>query len=292
MKESIFAKNLKFYRRKSGLTQSALAKATGIGQVRIVNYEKGSRFPSEETIYQLARGLGIEMKMLFSQSDFTISQSRHNNFSLKEGLDFLIKKSFDDAMHYIHSWKESHSKNLLQCYREILSPLLMETGNRWQEGSFTVLEEHLVSERLREIIALLSADERSKAPISEKEDRIWIGLCAPSERHDLGLFMLSQVLRNQGWQSFFLGPDVPVKDLLTLIEKYNPHVIHISITMPPFSTGLEAYLQVLDESSQVDCPIIITGNGAKDMSLNYNRVTYCPSILDDAYDLIMNLEKS
>ncbi|MBR6914557.1 MAG: helix-turn-helix transcriptional regulator, partial [Treponema sp.] len=50
----IFIKNLKFYRKKAGLTQEKLAEAIGMSTAYIGDMEARERFPSAETIDKIA----------------------------------------------------------------------------------------------------------------------------------------------------------------------------------------------------------------------------------------------
>ena len=146
--------------------------------------------------------------------------------------------------------------------------------------------------RLREIIALVSSNERDSGMTENKEQKVWIGLCAPSDKHDLGIFMMLQLLRNRGWKAYFLGPDVPVNDLVSLAKKYKPDLINISIISDQFQNGLEAYLESLDGNKNIDCPLVISGNGfSRESTENYRKVRYFNSLLDKGYDFALEFEK-
>ena len=293
MSEHIFGRNLKFYRKKMGFTQSDLGKKSGLGQVNIANYERGLRFPGEETLVKLAETLGLSLDTLFCHAKSEEKGINRQIFNTEELLDCLLNDSFDNCLNYIRGWKNSGGYDLRESFREIILPALYETGIRWQGGTLSVLEEHLISERLRELIALISSNERNDTEKENREQNVWLGLCAPADKHDLGVFMLSQLLRNRGWRTYFLGPDVPVNDLISLAEKYKPDLINISIIADLFQNGLKAYLQNLDVSGSISCPIVISGRGFnKKMAASYSRIRYIPNLLDKAYDYALELEKN
>lgn len=56
---AILAKNLRFYREKSGLTQRQLADLSGMSKAAITDWEGGSASPSLSNIGQVAEALGI-----------------------------------------------------------------------------------------------------------------------------------------------------------------------------------------------------------------------------------------
>jgi transcriptional regulator with XRE-family HTH domain len=66
MKQSAisFARKLKDLRKAKGLTQVALAKASGMPVSTIRDYEQGKREPLFSNAHKIARGLGVSMDAL------------------------------------------------------------------------------------------------------------------------------------------------------------------------------------------------------------------------------------
>ncbi|MBR4386017.1 MAG: helix-turn-helix transcriptional regulator [Treponema sp.] len=61
----IFRQNLRYYRKKCGLTQEALSEKIGLNPKYITNIEAQSKFPSAETIDAIALALNIKPSQLF-----------------------------------------------------------------------------------------------------------------------------------------------------------------------------------------------------------------------------------
>ncbi len=61
-----FAENVRAAREKAGLTQEQLAWAAGLHQTEIARIEGGRRNPGLDTIFKVARGLGVAPGELFS----------------------------------------------------------------------------------------------------------------------------------------------------------------------------------------------------------------------------------
>ena len=291
MEYGIFAKNLKFYRKRRGLTQTSLGDKSGVGQVNIANYERGTRFPGEKTIIILAENLGISPDLLFSGYNLKQDISTNMPFNLKQLISLLLNNSLKECRAYINGWKKTNGLTLEKTFTTILIPLLKETGDKWQNGEISIWEEHLISAKIRELITLLSASENNSHLVDFKGNNVWMGFCAPSDKHDIVLFMLSQLLKNRGWKTYFVGTDMPINDLLSMAEKITPTVISISISMDLFQSGLDAYLQKIDISSDIDCPVMICGKGA-DVSnkLKYKKVSHYASTLIEGYDTVLGLE--
>lgn len=61
----VFIQNLKYYRKKAGLTQEKLAEIIGMSTSYIGDMEARERFPSAETIDKIAAALNVKTSTLF-----------------------------------------------------------------------------------------------------------------------------------------------------------------------------------------------------------------------------------
>ncbi len=64
-----FADNVRVAREKAGLTQEQLAWAAGLHQTEIARIESGRRNPGLDTVFKVARGLGVRSGDLFRSID-------------------------------------------------------------------------------------------------------------------------------------------------------------------------------------------------------------------------------
>ena len=263
MKESVFGENLRYYRKKAGLTQKELGEKSGIGQVVIANYERGARFPGESTLRTLAETLNVSLDFLLSIATMPAAENNIEQFDLKSFLDLLMNEPVLRSWEYIKSWKKNSQFNIQQTYSNIIIKALHETGDLWFKGELSIVDEHLISSKLRELITLASVDKQHKPPVKKK----WLGFCAPGEQHDLVLLMTAQLMQIEGWEVQFIGTGAPMADLIRTIEFYNPHVVCISTTIPAHLDGLETYLQIIDEKISFDIRIILGGRGVSKSDL-------------------------
>ncbi|MEJ5202266.1 MAG: MerR family transcriptional regulator [Anaerolineales bacterium] len=109
---------------------------------------------------------------------------------------------------------------------QVITPALVEIGLAWYHGKIHITTEHFASSYLRgRLLALLQAySARRNAP------RILIG-CAPDEQHELGSLMFAILLRSHGYRVEFLGPDIPLEDLLDYASYEHPDMIILAATM-------------------------------------------------------------
>ena len=94
--------------------------------------------------------------------------------------------------------------------------------------------------------------------------RLAIVACPPGERHGVPARMLGDFLEAAGWEVIVAGPDVPVRDLLALVEDEQPDVVCISVTMPG---GIEPAFELIGALGTVEPrPLLAIGGQAWDGS--------------------------
>ncbi len=98
-------------------------------------------------------------------------------------------------------------------YREVLVPVLAETGAAWQRGERHVWEEHLASAAVRTIVEALYPRVLGAKAAAPPAGRSVLLACPPEEAHDLGLRMLADRFDLAGWTTYFLGADTPPEEI-------------------------------------------------------------------------------
>jgi transcriptional regulator with XRE-family HTH domain len=82
----IFRQNLRYYRKKCGLTQEALSEKIGLNPKYITNIEAQSKFPSAETIDAIALALNIKPSQLFIEEGCPVNTVLFNKDVFIENL--------------------------------------------------------------------------------------------------------------------------------------------------------------------------------------------------------------
>ncbi len=106
---------------------------------------------------------------------------------------------------------------------EIFQSCLYAIGDAWYRGEIRIATEHFASSFIQGFLMnLLQA-----FPVYSAAPKLLIG-CAPEEFHEIAPLMLSVLLRREGYQVEFLGPDLPVDDLVSYAEDVSPDMIILS----------------------------------------------------------------
>lgn len=252
-----FGDNLKYYRTLMDLTQKELGKIAAVGQGTIANYERGLRFPGEITLRKIAEGLNVSLDKLLSIKIETKRGREAGDFRLEELISLLLKEDTDTCYQYLGNYRENSNLNLLEVFQTILIPTLEQTGKLWESGRISTAEEHVISSKIRELI--IRSAKKFPQPTGNPafKRKLWMGLCAPGEKHDLALLMGSYLMEEAGWGVILLGIDIPVADLVKMIHKHKPDIVCFSLTMEEYVNGLEAYLKILHNQRSYSFEIII-----------------------------------
>jgi DNA-binding transcriptional MerR regulator/methylmalonyl-CoA mutase cobalamin-binding subunit len=110
----------------------------------------------------------------------------------------------------------------------VLTPLLERVGHGWSEGWLSVAQEHLASAVIRRVLGwLLRLYEASGAAPR-------LVVATPSHHaHELGALMVAASAAAEGWSVTYLGPDLPVAELLAAAEQTGARVVAISAVHEP-----------------------------------------------------------
>ena len=103
---------------------------------------------------------------------------------------------------------------------EIIQQAMARIGDGWYRGHVTVQQEHFASAlALRRIEAMIAA-----TPHPSRAGRILIG-CPPEEAHTFVPLLISLLLRRRGWDTIYLGANVPLISMETTLHSTQPSLV-------------------------------------------------------------------
>ncbi len=144
---------------------------------------------------------------------------------------------------------------------EVIRPILVELGNRWEHGALSVGVEHFASYLIRRrLLALLAAQPPLGAlPVA-------VLACVPGEQHEFGLLMLALFLRWAGLRVIYLGADVPLADLVRCVRETRPVAVCLSVVYAPLAQHLAATVVGL-RAAGLTVPVFVGGAAAGEVAL-------------------------
>lgn len=133
---------------------------------------------------------------------------------------------------------------------QVVVPLLHWVGQAWRFGAIRVAQEHLMSGVLRQFLTGLRNAFRPPAAAPA----IIVGTL-PDQEHELGALMAAAVAAAEGWDVYYLGPNLPVDELAHAAILLHARAVAVSIVYPADDprTGhdLEALRRYLPEETGV-----------------------------------------
>ena len=147
--------------------------------------------------------------------------------------------------------------SLDQLYMSVLSPALWELGKRWEHGDVSVAQEKEVSHVARDLIAELGV--RGSTVVDGAEEGV-VAACVAGERHELGLLMVSGLLRKRGVSVHFLGTEVATTFLVDAVIHRQPRSVLLSATSDEHLPAIHAAAKALRAIGTV--PQLLAGGRA------------------------------
>lgn len=144
----------------------------------------------------------------------------------------------------------------------IVQPVLVELGEGWHQGKFPIAIEHYASQFFMQTLMSMLA---SSAP--PNRSGIIIAACAPGEMHQIGILILTVMLRWRGWDVKYLGPDLKLDRLEEILLSLRPNMLMFSATRQESAVALLELPEVLSRSGDTKPFIILGGQAFQKMHL-------------------------
>jgi MerR family transcriptional regulator, light-induced transcriptional regulator len=112
-------------------------------------------------------------------------------------------------------------------YLLIIQPALYEIGMLWERGDISVANEHIASA----IVARIMAALRASLPLLPLDKGRAVVSASSNEFHEIGAWMVSDILEQDGWDVRYVGANIPREDLLDLLCQFRPRFLALSVTM-------------------------------------------------------------
>lgn len=138
---------------------------------------------------------------------------------------------------------------------EVLRPALWETGNRWELGTLAVAQEKEISGIANELIAELSL--RHTGPEEGAYGAV-VAASVAGEQHQLGLRIITTLLRARHVNVHFLGPAVDPEFLVEAAQLRQPQAVLLSATLDDHLPNLLSAMDALREAG-IDAPVVAGG---------------------------------
>jgi DNA-binding transcriptional MerR regulator len=140
----------------------------------------------------------------------------------------------------------------------IIFPFLERIGILWLTNHINPAQEHLITNLIRQ--KLLVGIERATSHTDTGKTAL---LFLPEgEHHELGLLFVYYLLRSRGVKVWYLGANVPVKDVEYISELKKPDFLYVHISSAGATFNFEKFMLQLSIRLQ-KFPVLISGGLAR-----------------------------
>jgi methanogenic corrinoid protein MtbC1 len=143
-----------------------------------------------------------------------------------EYLGILLRGDRAAAGHSIMSAVDSGTP-VRDVYLHVFQPTQREIGRLWQTNQISVAQEHFCTAVTQMVMSQLYPRIFS----TEKNGRRLVAACVGGELHEIGLRMVADFLELEGWDTYYLGANMPPGSVVQVIADRAADILAISTTM-------------------------------------------------------------
>jgi DNA-binding transcriptional MerR regulator len=125
----------------------------------------------------------------------------------------------------------------------LIIPFLQKVGILWSTGEINVAQEHFITNLIRR--KLLVAIDAHVGKASKKSK--FILFLPDGELHELGLLFAKFLIRKRGFQIIYLGQSVPLPDLISVGQEYQPDFFLTYFTLGQGIPKTREYIQGMQQ---------------------------------------------
>ncbi|MEE4197047.1 MAG: cobalamin-dependent protein [Bacteroidales bacterium] len=189
-------------------------------------------------------------------------------------LDGNRKQSFQIVEHYLE-----RGITVKELYEEYIKKTLYRVGELWEHNKISVASEHLATAITESILNSLFEKIVSEKRVGKSA----IVACVENEYHQVGIKMIADVFEMNGWDTHFLGANVPVDELVAFAKAKDASIFALSLSIYFHLPVLEKMLEKITEAFP-ETSVIVGGqafrHGGLEVVQKYPTVKYFKNLED------------
>lgn len=202
----------------------------------------------------------------------------------KEYLELILNNNKMDAGKLITRLLDKGVK-IKEIYMDIFQPTQYELGRLWQQGVISVAQEHYCTASTQLIMSQLYPYIFQKS----KSDNSFIGTCVSGELHEIGIRMLSDLLELDGWNTYYLGANMPIDSIIKTIVDKKAKVVGLSATMTYHVEKVEQHIKAIRDNKECKEVKIIVGGYVFKLAKNLWEKIGADAFGEDLTDSIVKI---
>ena len=140
-------------------------------------------------------------------------------------------------------------------YLRIVQPVLYEVGRLWQGNEISVAQEHYCSAATQLVMSQLYPQIFN----AERRGKTLVAASVSGDLHEIGLRTVADFFEMAGWDTYYLGANVPVPDLLRLLVERRADVLALSATIAVHLGAVRNTIESVRSSVECKNVLILVG---------------------------------
>jgi len=149
----------------------------------------------------------------------------------------------------------AHGTPVQEIYLRVFEPTQHEIGRLWQLNKISVAQEHYCTAATQQIMAQLYPQVFSE----EKTRGTLVTTCVSGDLHEVGARMVCDFFELDGWQTHYLGANVPTASVVQFLVEHQATVLAISATITPHVRAVEKLITAVRRTLECSGIKIIVG---------------------------------
>lgn len=176
--------------------------------------------------------------------------------SARQYLAYLLAADKTKARDLIFKLLEQ-GRSVADIYQYIFEATQYEVGLLWQNNKISVGQEHYCTAVTQFIISAVYQHIFNKG---NKRGKL-IACTIAGDLHEMGVRMLADLFEIGGWDTYYMGANMPDEGIISVIKQQQADILAISVSMPLYLTSAETLITKIRSDERLkDVKIIIGGH--------------------------------
>ena len=118
-------------------------------------------------------------------------------------------------------------ESIRNVYDQLFRRSLYQVGELWERNLLSVATEHMATAITENLMIKMQPQLFSIGRTGKKA----VIACLAKEHHQVGAKMIADIFEMHGWDGYFVGANKPAGELIKIIEKIQPDLIGLSLSV-------------------------------------------------------------
>ncbi|MBN2300713.1 MAG: cobalamin-dependent protein [Acholeplasmataceae bacterium] len=194
-------------------------------------------------------------KLGIKEFEASYLSTKPQGIKINEFLNFLLNMDTESAYQHVNQ-KIEEGSSIKDIYLKLFQPTLYQVGELWQQRIITVAKEHYITAAIQHIIGKLYPklflDKMSGT-------HSMTAVCAGDELHEIGMRMVADFFELSGWDTAFLGSNIPTELIIEHLMEYPTDLLAISANTPSQLTDVKNLIDTVKNHETLNKIKIMVG---------------------------------